>query len=336
MMEIEPILRCYGRDSQPSHVESLGSAGGLSGAQLWRLVAPRGVLVLRRWPVEHPTPDGLRFIHAVLGHAANRGLNFLPVPIAATDGATFASHAGHLWELAPWMLGTADYEQSPRADKLRAAMTALAVFHNAVADFPASPPLASSLRTAPAVTTRLARLRELQSGGADTLFRAITDSHWPELAPLARQLLATLPRVVPLVIGQLAPLADVPFALQPCIRDVWHDHVLFDGDRVTGFVDFGGMQIDTPATDVARLLGSLVGDKPAGRRDGLAAYAAVRPLSEQEAAAVTALDAAGTVLAGVNWIRWIYLDGRQFENHLQVVHRFGRILVRLQSITCDN
>jgi Ser/Thr protein kinase RdoA (MazF antagonist) len=142
--------------------------------------------------------------------------------------------------------------------------------------------------------------------------------------------------VVPLVIGQLAPLADVPFALQPCIRDVWHDHVLFDGDRVTGFVDFGGMQIDTPATDVARLLGSLVGDKPAGRRDGLAAYAAVRPLSEQEAAAVTALDAAGTVLAGVNWIRWIYLDGRQFENHLQVVHRFGRILVRLQSITCDN
>jgi hypothetical protein len=38
---------------------------------------------------------------------------------------TFLSHEGHLWELAPWLPGAADYEKSPRVEKLRAAMSAL-------------------------------------------------------------------------------------------------------------------------------------------------------------------------------------------------------------------
>ena len=123
-----------------------------------------------------------------------------------------------------------------------------------------------------------------------------------------------MPRLVPLAIARLAPLADVPLPLQPCIRDVWHDHVLFDGDTVTGLVDFGAMQIDTPATDVARLLGSLVGDDANGWQEGLTAYSAVRPLTEQESLAVVALDTAGTILAVCNWIRWIYVERRQFPD----------------------
>lgn len=67
---------------------------------------------------------------------------------------------------------------------------------------------------------------------------------------------------MPWAIEQLKPLADVSFRLQPCIRDIWHDHVLFDGDRVTGLIDFGAMQIDTPATDIARLVGSLQSYSP--------------------------------------------------------------------------
>ena len=330
MTDIHPILRRYGQDCQPTRAEPLGSAGGLSGAQFWRLATPRCTLLLRRWPVEHPTPDRLRFIHAVLRHAADRGIDFLPVPIATADGATLVSHAGHRWELAPWLPGVADYDRSPRAEKLHAAMAALAEFHKAVADFQTSPPLASLLRPAPAITTRLPRLRELELGGADALAQAITDSHWPELAPLARQFLAALPRAVPQAIRQLVPLADVKFPLQPCVRDVWHDHVLFDGDCVTGLVDFGAMQIDTPATDVARLLGSLVSDNEIGWRAGVAAYTSVRPLSEQELAAVTALDASGTILAAANWIRWIYLDGRRFDNRKKIAARFKRLTDRIR------
>jgi homoserine kinase type II len=260
-------------------------------------------------------------------------MKVLPVPIATTAGVTFVRYDGHLWELTPWLPGTADDEKSPRIERLRAAMRALAEFHLAVADFPACPPLASSRGPAPAVTHRLARLRELQNSGIESLTRAITASTWPDLAPFAREFAAELPRVVPLALARLAPLADVPLPLQPCIRDIWHDHVLFDGDTVTGLVDFGAMQFDTPATDVARLLGSLVGDDVNGWREGLAAYNEARPLSDQESLAVQALDVAGTILAGCNWIRWIYIDCRQFPDRAQVFGRLQRIAARIEQLS---
>jgi len=332
MDEIPAILRYFPPGCQPTRVEPLGSAGGLSGASFWRIVAPRGALVLRLWPIEHPTPEGLQFIHAVLQHAATRGMNILPVPIATTAGATFVRHDGYLWELAPWLPGNADYEKFPRVEKLRAAMTALAQFHLAVANFPTTPPLAPSRDPAPAVTHRLTHLHDLQTGGIDSLTRSIINTAWPDLALLAGQFVVELPRVVPLAIARLAPLADVPLPIQPCIRDVWHDHVLFEGDAVTGLLDFGAMQFDTPATDVARLLGSLVGDDATGWHEGLAAYSAVRPLSNQESLAVFALDTAGTILAGCNWIRWIYVDARQFETPSQIVSRFAQVLKRTQYI----
>jgi homoserine kinase type II len=255
-------------------------------------------------------------------------------------------------------------------------MTALAQFHVATADFPMPPtplsvgrqaeyPLATS---APAITRRITRLHQLAHGGIQELSRAITDALWPELSPLARQCIAVLPHAVPHAIAQLEPLAGVPLPLQPSIRDIWHDHVLFTGDEVTGLIDFGALDIDTPATDIARLLGSLIppgtvpfsregqiktafdlgknhegvakrGLSPSARREartwrhGLAAYRAVRPLSQQESLAVFALDTSGTILAGCNWIRWIYIEGRRFENRAKVVERFRRITARMQSMT---
>jgi homoserine kinase type II len=258
----------------------------------------------------------------------------------------------------------ADYERSPNKAKLRAAMTALAGFHIATADFDVERfgdeklglPAAGRSR---AIVGRLQRLRELQAGGVDSLAQAISATTWPELAPLARRFIARLPGVVPPAIASLAPLSDGQFPLQPCLRDIWHDHVLFTGDEVTGMVDFGAVAIDTPATDIARLLGSLgtVPFSPAQRgclpvqqfdqpetakrglspsfpvdadtwSVGLAAYSSVCPLSADERHAVSALDSAGTILAGCNWIKWIYIEDRQFENRTQVNERFRRIVAR--------
>jgi Ser/Thr protein kinase RdoA (MazF antagonist) len=334
------ILRRYPPDCRPTAIEPLGSAGGLSGARFWRVVAPRGALALRCWPIEHPTPDGLRFIHAVLRHAADRGLTILPVPIALPNGDTLVRHAGHLWDLAPWLTGVADFEKSPRVEKLRGAMTALARFHEAVADFPC-PASTMADGGAPAVTGRLARLRELHSGGIEQLARAISTDSWPKIAPVARQFVADLPRIVPPAIEGLAPLADARLPLQVCIRDIWHDHLLFEGDVVTGLIDFGAVQVDTPTTDVARLLGSLASVLPILNaeqqeqqlwREGLAAYTRVRPLSSTQLQSVGALDWAGTILAGCNWIRWLYVEGRRFHNDEQVVRRFRQITGRCSRI----
>jgi homoserine kinase type II len=326
--DIKPVLDRFSAADHASQIEPLGAAGGMSGAQFWRVTNPQGALALRRWPAEHPTADRLRFIHAVLRYAHKRGCSFLPVPVNDRSGETFVEHAGRLWELSPWMPGEADFERSPSPAKLAAALAALGRFHKATADFPL-PPMSHDLGAPTAVTKRLARLHELQTGGIATLDRAIVEPVWPELAPLARQFLALLPNAVPRVLTLFEPLAGAALPVQPCLRDIWHDHVLFTGDKVTGVIDFGGVDVDTPATDVARLVGSLVGDDAAGWRAGVAAYTEVRPLSDAEARAVVALDAAGTVLAGCNWIRWIYADRRTFENREQVLARFKRILARV-------
>jgi homoserine kinase type II len=347
MHDVLEVFRLYPPDCQPDRIEPLGSVGGMSGAQFWRIAtrssfstedlrgspdpAPAGTLILRRWPTEHPTPERLRFIHSVLDHAARRGILFIPLPIRTITGQSFLYHAGHLWELAPWMPGTADYEHTPTTEKLRAAMTALAQFHSCTKDFPVNAPIAAIqcvAGAAPAISRRLSRLQELTPAACQQLAHAIEEAIWPELAPLARRFLATLSDALPRALAQLAPLENIPLPLQPCLRDIWHDHVLFTGNEVSGIVDFGAVDIDTPATDIARLLGSLAGDDAIAWQAGVAAYSAVRPLSQYESQAVTALDTAGTLLAGCNWIRWIYIEGRRFENPPEIIERFRRILAR--------
>src|SRR5665811_699070 len=112
MEQVQQVLDRYPAECRSGRIEPLGSAGGMSGAEFWRLVSPLGRLVLRRWPTEHPTPDGLRFIHSVLRHVFDRGLKIVPVPLATAEGATLVEQGGHLWELEPWMPGLADYERS--------------------------------------------------------------------------------------------------------------------------------------------------------------------------------------------------------------------------------
>src|SRR5688572_5098303 len=121
--EIEPVLSAYPADCRPSGVESLGSAGGFSGAKFWRLDSPRGSLCLRRWPPEHPDKARLGWIHAVIAHVGAAGFLLLPTPLSTQSGRTFCEDDDYLWELTPWMRGSADYWSNPQPKKLAAAMT---------------------------------------------------------------------------------------------------------------------------------------------------------------------------------------------------------------------
>jgi Ser/Thr protein kinase RdoA (MazF antagonist) len=118
--------------------------------------------------------------------------------------------------------------------------------------------------------------------------------------------------------------------LQPCLCDVWHDHVLFTGDEVTGLVDYGAAKIDHVAVDLARLLGSLVEDNTEERSAGLRAYEEVCPLMPDEEALIAVLDETGTVLGIANWLMWLYAERRRFENRTAVADRLGKLVLRLE------
>jgi Ser/Thr protein kinase RdoA (MazF antagonist) len=176
-------------------------------------------------------------------------------------------------------------------------------------------------------------LNELLAGRVEALRSATRNGGWPELAARGCQLLGLFTSAAPSVVAELESAAQLRVALQPCIRDVWHAHILFTGEEVSGIVDFGAMRPENVAADVARLLGSLAGDNPADWERGLAAYQAVRPLADDELRLVTAFDRSTVLLGGLQWLEWLYLEEREFANRSGVLKRVDEFVSRLSSLS---
>jgi homoserine kinase type II len=325
------ILSHYPAEVRPVQVEVVNSTDGFSGARLWKLQTSAGTWCLRRWAPDYPTEDRLAFIHAVLRHVRDDGFSLAPLPLETCTGQTFVHHEGNLWELTTWMPGTADYRQRPSAEKLQAALVALAHFHLAAATF-AGHGATSGSGPAPGIVDRHARLGRWMAGELAELASSLDLAVCRVLYGASQEILALVPKAAGPAWAMLDRACGLRVPWQPCIRDVWHAHVLFDGSAVTGLIDFGAMSIDHPATDVARLLGSLVGDDPQGWATGLAAYQSVRPLTEDERYLVEAYDRSTVLLSGVNWIDWIYRQRRAFPDWEIINTRMKEILQRLRHL----
>ena len=322
---IEPLISKYPDDCRPDRVESLGGAGGFSGATFWRMATARGTLCFRRWPPQSDPrwPARLPSIHALLEHVARHTAIPLPAPIRTRQGATFVEHAGRLWELSAWLPGRADYFPLRRPEKLRAALTMLAQFHRAAAEFRGefsegeffageSTSLAGGIRVGPSpgIRRRREQIDRLRSGGLQKIvaaidagqesLRGIDQEIWNRLHDSACRLLPSYAKSEDRIWRELVAAERVQaIPLQTCIRDIWHDHVLFQEDYVSGVVDFGAMRVDNVACDVARLLGSFSQGGAGVWHEGLAAYEAVRPLSADERQLLEVFDRSTTLLAGI-------------------------------------
>jgi Ser/Thr protein kinase RdoA (MazF antagonist) len=127
-----------------------------------------------------------------------------------------------------------------------------------------------------------------------------------------------------------AMLPAVPHGrLQPCLRDVWHDHLLFEGERLAGLIDYAAAGVDTVATDLARLLGSLVEDDEGGWQAGLKAYREVAPLGREEERLARLLDRTGVAVGVFHWVR--RLSGRApVEDMAAALGRLEALVRRLE------
>jgi Ser/Thr protein kinase RdoA (MazF antagonist) len=332
------VLKHYPTAATTTQVEFLANAGGFSGSHLWRVSTLEGDFCLRRWPLQHPKRDRLEFIQAVLWHVGQEGFHLAATPVETLRHRGYVYYNGHYWELCRWLPGNADYHAQPSPVRLAAACVALAQFHRAAESFPLPE---TRPRPSPSLTERARRLEDLASGGSSDELRELAaacraETQWPAIARFAGQFLRLAAVVASRIAGEvkLASVASTP--LQPCIRDIWSDHVLFLGDQVTGIVDFGAMRPDeSVAADVARLLGSLALDDAQGWRIGLGAYETVRPLSVAEREMVRAFDRSTTVLAGLNWLRWHSIDRRTFPDRAPIEARLDRLLGRLQRLASD-
>jgi homoserine kinase type II len=180
------------------------------------------------------------------------------------------------------------------------------------------------------VSRRLDRARDWTTATASGWRIPLHAGREDPIRPWAERAWLLLERLAGSVPALLAPWAKQALPLQPCLCDVWHDHLLFEGDRLTGLVDFGAVKVDHVAVDLARLLGSLVGDEDDGWETGCAAYRAVRPLTADEETLARALDRTGTIIGAANWLLWLYREGRAYQDLDGVTRRLAAEVERME------
>lgn len=287
---------------------------GFSGAAIWQVQTADGRYCLRRWPDDGLPPVRIRALHHWIRDLAQRGIDVVPVPLTADDGSTLVWQDAAWWQLEPWMPGRADFSTAPTDTRLRRIMHVVAEIHLASAqhtthrdgqDWFAGPELAPS----PNGQERLRLLRRWDTARTSALMQKLSRLPDGELTTIAAEVL--------LLYGQLregiANQLDAPFSravpLQICLRDLWHDHVLMTGEDVTGIIDLSAARWDHVATDLARLLGSLLGDDPVRREQALDWYAERRPLSDEERQLVVHFDQSAVLLSGLLWVERITSGG---------------------------
>jgi Ser/Thr protein kinase RdoA (MazF antagonist) len=325
------VLSQYPHGGGATPVQFLGSAGGFSGAQLWKLATSEGDWCLRGWPPGSIDPARLTWIHNNLSQIVRAGCRIVPRALPTREGTTLVAYDGRLWDLSPWLSGAANYGQAPTRAKLTAALQSLARFHRSARDAAASRPAVSA---SPSLANRLALIRTLDGGLWRELYQATRSRVTPsratsDLAQRARLILEHYRRCAPDVLQQVRAAQRLHARLQVCHGDLWHDHVLFSGEEVTGLVDFGAMKMESCAMDVARLLGSLVQDDSTLWEIGIAAYERIESLSDADRALIAVFDQSTVLLSGMNWLKWLLLERRQFECWSRVLQRLDTIIARM-------
>jgi homoserine kinase type II len=323
---LDELLARYSSSVQPrSPLESLGGGGGLSGARLWWYDSQRGQLVLRAWPPHGPGREHLERVHRWLFQAA--ALGFIPVPVRDQAGRSLQDYEGALWEITPWLAGTSASARPPATVHTQAAFAGLAAFHQQLASGQES-------AVSPGLRKRLEAVTQLIHGGFDTLETAVQQSRGdpPGELDAARRWLSLARTVAPRVLESLAPASTLVTRLQPCLRDARPEHFLFQGERLTGLVDFGAMGVDSVAGDLARLLGDWLEGDTAARGAALAAYERICPLQPAETMLIAVFETSADVLIGERWLRWHYLEGRHFDLPLAASQGLARGLSRLERL----
>ena len=310
---------------------------GFSGAEIWRIETAGGPLCLRQWPADSLPVERLRGLHRLLAHVFAQGVGQVPAPLTSRSATTIVLAAGRHWQLEPWMPGSADFEAHPTDERLAAVMACLACWHRAAATFVPRPAevtwfASSAAAASPGLLERWEQIRHWTPARLQQLEHVLSQQQVTEFVSLARQILQLFAAQAPRVRQLIEPATAWQVPLQPCLRDVWHDHVLFTGDRVTGLIDFGSCRRENRAADLARLLGSLLGDDTDRRRNAIECYERMHPLSPQEYQLIDLFDQTEVLLSGMTWLDWILLQGRRFSDPAEVLRRLNGIVVRLGTL----
>ena len=269
--DLDRVLAAWGRTG--ARVVPLDTPDG----GRWRVEDGDEAALLRRYDAARPA-DAVAFEHEVLAFLAERAWP-VPVPIATPAGGTAVEADGTRWSLFPLLPGAPPPDESIFLQR-RGAL--LALVHADLAEWDVAPPQAARQR----VDDFDAAVQPHGLASFEALLARVQS-----IDPLSANLLAVLRMRIE---EQLETYRYSELLAFPLWGGCTSEHVLFDGNDVTGLIDFDKMRADARAVDVAESI--LADTRSIGWRiiRWVAGYAAhAKPsLSQQEADLVPVLMAA--------------------------------------------
>ncbi len=305
-----------------SHNDSLA----LSNAHVWQICYQETTYCLKCWPCGLYSEQQLEVWHDLLRHINANGFQKVALPTMARSGLSVVCKNNELWDLTTWLPGTACPPEECDDQKLDEMLCSLAEFHQAASTF--QKPI---IDVSPGLQKRREILRHFSAGGSRQLELALSQST-PPWHDLLQKLFAELLRVTPGILSELSSMADRELIQQWCLRDVKCDHMLLEGGRVSGIVDYGAANVDSVACDLARLAGSVRGDQKCDWQSILASYESHRTLTPDERELIPLFHAGGITSASANWLGWLLLEKRNFHRAKNVQLRLKWLLACLRNL----
>jgi Phosphotransferase enzyme family len=299
---------------------SMRSGGGFSGAMIFRLTcdddrqyAVRGIPLTHAIPVARQQELG-EFVHGL----SRQGVHFVPVPLQTSDtcppefrhSRSFVEMDGHRWTIEPWLPGAAVEGTRLNDEQLCNALLALRELHRAgrevVSQTPSRQWFYAGCEPSPALLRRRTLFDELSSARLSVFQQRAKQDSDQRIGRAALRVCDSLLRWRTWLRPELDVQASIPVSVQPVLRDLWHVHVLFMEQRVSGFVDLTAAGTDHVAMDLARLLRSWFGSDAARIDTALSLSRTLQLLQPGEIQLYRVLDAANVLLSPMTWVRRRY------------------------------
>jgi homoserine kinase type II len=316
----------------------IDSHAGFSGAIVERIEVAGQHFALRGWPKESLPAARLLGLHQFQRFLFERGFTQVSVPVPTLDGRSVIQYEKRFWQIEPWMPGKADFLTHPSDERLKAVMQLLARLHVASAQFIPSHESAlwfsvSPSSPSPAIIERRQILERWSGTNPETLSQSIQQK------PISANIKDRLREILRLYLSraasihsELREMAAHQFSLQPCLRDLWSEHVLWTGHQVTGLIDFGACRIENPMIDLSRLLGSYFVDDSESYQKSIDWYAEIRSVSTSERKLFSVLDRSQRLLAGMTWIDRLVLTSQPRNDWIAIENRLDEILPRMRAV----
>jgi homoserine kinase type II len=294
---------------QPKQIHPLSNRGH-SASSVWKVQAMAGAAAVRCW-APWMTASRLSAIHHILATGRQRGLTGLPEMIETAGKATFCQVHGRLWEMSRWIPGVPADTGSLEENARRQIVEFLAGWHktytpesigaslDALADESAVHAFRQSI-LGPCLA--LQRRKEVWSRLRGTMEIPIpVDGDPLDLSRRAQVVARRWAAWMDQLFQKEAPASRLAL----CIGDFHAGNVLLRDQQLAGVIDFEAVCLDSPARDVARLIGSLFPFDGSRWAEVIAWYDALMPLAPREKELIPLLDWSGAVIATLRWRQWL-------------------------------